>query len=70
MQRYLMREKRLCTSSHFSGRHVWLQVARGNVIVFNGNKLAHGDGLAVSFNESRLIISGDGPAEVLLFDLV
>ena len=50
-----------------SGRHVWLQVALGNVIV-NGYKLAHGDGLSVS-NQSQLILSGDGHAEVLLFDL-
>lgn len=48
-------------------RHAWLQVARGQVVV-NGRKLAHGDGLAVS-NEERLSVSGDGPAEVLLFDL-
>ncbi len=50
-----------------SGRHVWLQVAQGKVIV-NDNKLAHGDGLAVS-NDSQLKVSGDGFAEVLLFDL-
>ncbi|MEI6207710.1 MAG: pirin family protein, partial [Desulfuromonadales bacterium] len=50
-----------------SGRHVWLQVARGKVIV-DGQKLDHGDGLAVS-NESQLKVSGDGFAEVLLFDL-
>lgn len=48
-------------------RHAWLQVARGQVVV-NGQKLAQGDGLAVS-SEERLSVSGDGPAEVLLFDL-
>jgi redox-sensitive bicupin YhaK (pirin superfamily) len=48
-------------------RHAWLQVARGQVVV-NGQKLAHGDGLAAS-NEERLSVSGDGPSEVLLFDL-
>jgi redox-sensitive bicupin YhaK (pirin superfamily) len=48
-------------------RHAWLQVARGQVVV-NGQKLVHGDGLAVS-NEERLTISADIPVEVLLFDL-
>lgn len=48
-------------------RHAWLQVARGQVVV-NGQKLLHGDGLAVS-EEERLSVSGDGPAEILLFDL-
>ncbi|HIJ87546.1 MAG TPA: pirin family protein [Desulfuromonadales bacterium] len=48
-------------------RHAWLQVARGYVVV-NGQKMMRGDGLAVS-NEERLTVSGDGPAEVLLFDL-
>ena len=48
-------------------RHAWLQVARGHVVV-NGQKLVSGDGLAVS-NEEWLSVSGDEPAEVLLFDL-
>lgn len=48
-------------------RHAWLQVARGHVVV-NGQKMMRGDGLAVS-NEERLTVAGDGPAEVLLFDL-
>lgn len=48
-------------------RHAWLQVARGHVVV-NGQKMVRGDGLAVS-NEERLTVAGDGPAEVLLFDL-
>jgi redox-sensitive bicupin YhaK (pirin superfamily) len=34
----------------------------------NGQKLVHGDGLAVS-NEERLTVSADILAEVLLFDL-
>ena len=50
-----------------SGRHVWIQVARGKVLV-NGEHLAHGDGLAVT-GKSQLIICGDGQAELLLFDL-
>ena len=48
-------------------RHAWLQVVRGLVVV-NGQKLVHGDGLAVS-NEERLTVSAAIPAEVLLFDL-
>jgi hypothetical protein len=48
-------------------RHAWLQVARGQVVV-NGQKLVHGDGLAVS-NEERLTVSADISVEVLLFDL-
>lgn len=48
-------------------RHAWLQVARGSVEV-NGQKLAQGDGLAVS-DETRLAISASEAAEVLLFDL-
>lgn len=48
-------------------RHAWLQVARGQVVV-NGQKMAHGDGLAVSL-EKRLTVSTDIPAELLLFDL-
>jgi redox-sensitive bicupin YhaK (pirin superfamily) len=35
---------------------------------YYGQKLVHGDGLAVS-REERLTVSGDRPAEVLLFDL-
>ncbi|HIJ88467.1 MAG TPA: pirin family protein [Desulfuromonadales bacterium] len=51
-----------------SGRHVWIQVARGKAVV-NGQHLAHGDGLAVT-GETQLIICGDEHAELLLFDLV
>jgi redox-sensitive bicupin YhaK (pirin superfamily) len=46
-------------------RYGWLQVARGEVEL-NGQKLAAGDGAAITA-EPRLTISGDG--EVLLFDL-
>lgn len=48
-------------------RYAWLQAVRGRILV-NGRKMSHGDGLAVS-NEVRLSVSGDGQAEVLLFDL-
>lgn len=50
-----------------SGRHLWLQVARGRVQA-NGIELSQGDGLAIS-DESRLDLVGVGPGEILLFDL-
>ena len=49
------------------GRHAWLQVARGSVMV-NGEELEQGDGAAVSAEE-RISITGREVAEVLLFDL-
>ena len=48
-------------------RHAWLQVAKGEVEV-NGQKLAQGDGAAVS-DEKSLTIRANKDAEVLLFDL-
>jgi quercetin 2,3-dioxygenase len=48
------------------GRHAWLHVAEGE-LELNGNRLAEGDGAAVS-SESELTIAGKG-AEFLLFDL-
>ena len=50
-----------------ANRHGWLQVARGSVEA-NGQKLAAGDGAAIS-NESTLTIKATADAEVLLFDL-
>jgi quercetin 2,3-dioxygenase len=49
------------------GRHAWLQVARGEVEL-NGQRLAAGDGAAVS-GEPTLSLRGRSDAEVLLFDL-
>jgi redox-sensitive bicupin YhaK (pirin superfamily) len=49
------------------GRGVWIHVARGSVDV-NGTLLREGDGAAVS-EEDRLRFIGQGPAEVLVFDL-
>jgi redox-sensitive bicupin YhaK (pirin superfamily) len=48
-----------------SGRHAWLQIARGSMQL-NGTMLQSGDGVAVS-NERSLELSGRG--EALLFDL-
>lgn len=51
------------------GRFGWVQVARGSVLL-NGQKLAEGDGAAIS-EESALSLTGNAPdgAEILLFDL-
>jgi redox-sensitive bicupin YhaK (pirin superfamily) len=49
------------------GRHAWLQVLRGRVDL-NGQRLGTGDGAGVS-DETKLIVSGGGESEVLLFDL-
>jgi redox-sensitive bicupin YhaK (pirin superfamily) len=51
-----------------SGRHAWLQVLRGTVML-NGTMMDASDGAAVS-NESKLAITAAANAEVLLFDLV
>jgi redox-sensitive bicupin YhaK (pirin superfamily) len=50
-----------------SGRHAWLQLAAGSVML-NGIDLKQGDGAAVS-DESTITIAAPGPAEILLFDL-
>ncbi len=52
-----------------SGRHAWVQMARGSVTV-NGKTLRQGDGVAIS-DESALELTGadSTSAEFLLFDL-
>jgi quercetin 2,3-dioxygenase len=50
-----------------AGRHAWVQVARGRVLV-NGQALRAGDGAALSAEE-RVELEGLERAEVLLFDL-
>lgn len=50
-----------------AGRHAWVQVARGALVV-NGQPLAAGDGLAAS-DERELVLRATEDAEVLLFDL-
>jgi len=50
-----------------SGRHAWLQVAKGSIDL-NGKRLNQGDGAAIS-EEEKLQIKGNESAEVLLFDL-
>lgn len=48
-------------------RYGWLQVARGTVSV-NGHPLEQGDGVAFH-QQSRIELTGEGGAEILLFDL-
>jgi redox-sensitive bicupin YhaK (pirin superfamily) len=50
------------------GRHAWIQVISGAVDA-NGHRLAEGDGAAVSEPGTLTVIGGDGPSDVLLFDL-
>jgi redox-sensitive bicupin YhaK (pirin superfamily) len=50
-----------------AGRHAWLQVVKG-AVELNGNKLAAGDGAAIS-EESTLTIRASDDSEVMLFDL-
>jgi redox-sensitive bicupin YhaK (pirin superfamily) len=48
-------------------RHVWVQVARGEVEV-NGSRLAAGDGAAILDQDSVELVSASG-GEILVFDL-
>jgi quercetin 2,3-dioxygenase len=50
-----------------SGRHAWVQMARGRAKV-NGHDLSAGDGAALS-EESAVEIEGLSDAEILVFDL-
>ncbi len=50
------------------GRHSWLQVLRGAVML-NDQQLSTSDGAATS-QESSLTIRANGPAEIMLFDLI
>jgi quercetin 2,3-dioxygenase len=50
-----------------SGRHAWVQVARG-AVTLNDTALSAGDGAAAS-EEAWLTVTATDQAEVLLFDL-
>ena len=50
-----------------NGRDAWLQVAAGSVKV-NDNALKQGDGAGIR-QESKITITAEEPAEILLFDL-
>jgi redox-sensitive bicupin YhaK (pirin superfamily) len=49
------------------GRHAWVQVARGAVLL-NGSALEAGDGAALS-DEARVALAARTPSELLVFDL-
>jgi redox-sensitive bicupin YhaK (pirin superfamily) len=49
------------------GRHAWVQVTRGALTV-GGQRLAHGDGAAIS-GEPVVTLASEQDAEALLFDL-
>ena len=51
-----------------SGRHAWVQVARGSLDV-NGRPMTAGDGAAVSREGLLAIRAGERGAEILVFDL-
>jgi redox-sensitive bicupin YhaK (pirin superfamily) len=50
-----------------SGRHAWVQIARGKIIL-SGKELKAGDGVALS-NESEVQAKATEASEILLFDL-
>ncbi len=66
---YVARLERGEKASHElkSGRHAWVQVARGSISV-NGKTLEAGDGAAIT-GEERLDFIANADSEVLLFDL-
>jgi redox-sensitive bicupin YhaK (pirin superfamily) len=49
------------------GRHAWVQLARGAVLL-NGSALEAGDGAALS-DEARVALAARTPSELLVFDL-
>ncbi|MGF1465420.1 MAG: pirin family protein [Sandaracinaceae bacterium] len=63
----LLAPEKTVTHALAPGRHAWVQVARG-AVTLNGERLAAGDGAAVS-DVAELTLVGVEPAEVLLFDL-
>lgn len=66
---YIARLDQGAQASHSlkSGRHAWVQIARGTVSL-NGQQLKQGDGAAVS-KETEIRVEAKDPSEVLLFDL-
>jgi redox-sensitive bicupin YhaK (pirin superfamily) len=51
-----------------AGRHAWVQVARGAVML-DGQRLGEGDGAAVTGERELTIIGDKAGGEVLVFDL-
>ena len=63
----LLKAKESVSHSLKTGRHAWIQVARGEVDL-KGHTLKPGDGARVS-DEKRVSITAEKDAELLLFDL-
>jgi redox-sensitive bicupin YhaK (pirin superfamily) len=63
----LLDDNRSVTHQLGAGRHAWVQVARGRVLL-NGTRLEEGDGASAS-DEKRIELAAEGTANVLLFDL-
>ena len=51
-----------------AGRVAWVQVARGSVL-FNGEALTAGDGVAIDRAETLTLMGTSADAEILLFDM-
>lgn len=65
----LFRERRSATYTLPTGRHAWIQVARGKVLI-NGYTLNAGDSMSMAEEEEVTVQGIDvAPGEVLLFDL-
>ncbi|MGB5523108.1 MAG: pirin family protein, partial [Polyangiales bacterium] len=63
----VLRDGDAVTHALDEGRHAWLQVVRGTLIV-DGTELSEGDG--ASFSEAgALTIQSIGDSELLLFDM-
>jgi hypothetical protein len=50
------------------GRHAWVQVVKGAIVLNGGHALGAGDGAALS-DEASVTLRAEEPSEVLLFDL-
>jgi redox-sensitive bicupin YhaK (pirin superfamily) len=63
----VLEDKQRVTHELAPGRHAWLQVVRGSVLI-EGAELGEGD--AASFSEvPSIAIESAGDSELLLFDL-
>ena len=63
----LLRDGEKVTHQLAQGRHAWLQIVRGNVMV-DGVELGEGDGASFS-NTAAITIGSKGDSELIVFDL-
>jgi len=63
----LLRDGEKVTHQLAQGRHAWLQIVRGNVMV-DGVELGEGDGASFS-NTGAITIESKGDSELIVFDL-